>query len=126
MPLSEDEQRILSEIEANLSVTDPKLVQQVSDTTLYRHAARMIKWAAFGFVGGLVVLLFTFTSVLWLGIVGFLIMLFCLLVIERNVRMLGRAGLENLTGQMGGGALKGAFGSAGRRWRERWQRDDDA
>ena len=44
MPLSEDEQRILREIEANLSVTDPKLVQQVSDTTLYRHAARMIKW----------------------------------------------------------------------------------
>jgi ABC-type multidrug transport system fused ATPase/permease subunit len=126
MPLSEDEQRILSEIEANLSVTDPKLVQQVSDTTLYRHAARMIKWAVFGFVGGLVLMLTTFTSVLWLGIIGFLVMLFCLLVIERNVRMLGRAGLENLTGQMGGGALKGVFGNAGKRWRERWQRDDDA
>ena len=32
MPLSEDEQRILREIEENLSATDPKLVQQVSDT----------------------------------------------------------------------------------------------
>ena len=125
MPLSEDEQRILREIEANLSVTDPKLVQQVSDTTLYRHAIRMIKWAVVGFVGGLVLLVLTFTSVLVLGIVGFLVMLGCLLVIERNVRMMGRAGLESLTGSLRGGAFKGGFQNATRRWRERWQRDDD-
>jgi hypothetical protein len=30
MPLSEDEQRILKEIEANLNETDPRLVQEVS------------------------------------------------------------------------------------------------
>ena len=53
MPLSEDEQRILREIEENLSATDPKLVQQVSDTTLYRHSARVIKWSVVGFLGGL-------------------------------------------------------------------------
>jgi Protein of unknown function (DUF3040) len=126
MPLSEDEQRILRDIEANLSVTDPKLVQQVSDTTLYRHAARMIKWAVAGFIVGLLILLATFTSVLALGVVGFLIMLFCLLVIERNVRKMGRAGLESLTGSLRGGALKGVFGETGRRWRERWNRDDDS
>lgn len=126
MPLSEDEQRILSEIEANLSVTDPKLVQQVSDTTLYRHAARMIKLAIVGLVAGLVLLVLTFTTVLALAVVGFLVMLFCLLVIERNVRKVGRAGLESIAGTLSGGSLKGAFGNAGRRWRERWQRDDDA
>jgi len=126
MPLSEDEQRILKEIEANLSVTDPKLVQQVSDTTLYRHAARMIRWAVVGFIAGLAVLVTTFTSVLALGVVGFLIMLFCLLVIERNVRKMGRAGLESLTGSLRSGALKGIFGDAGQRWRERWRRDDDS
>ena len=125
MPLSEDEHRILKEIEANLSVTDPKLVQQVSDTTLYRHAARMIKWAVAGFIAGLALLVTTFTSVLALGVVGFLIMLFCLLVIERNIRKMGRAGLESLTGSLRGGALKSVFGDAGRRWRERWHRDDD-
>ena len=124
MPLSEDEQRILREIEANLSVTDPKLVQQVSDTTLYRHAARMIKLSIVGFVAGLVLLVATFTSVLALAVVGFVGMLLCLLVIERNVRKVGRAGLESLTGSVPGGALKGMFGNAGRRWRERWQRDD--
>jgi len=125
MPLSEDEQRILKEIEANLSVTDPKLVQQVSDTTLYRHAARMCKLAVVGFLAGFVLMVFTFASVLALAVAGFLIMLFCLLVIERNVRKVGRAGLESITGSMRGAALKGMFGNAGRRWRERWQRDDD-
>ncbi len=125
MPLSEDEQRILQEIEANLSVTDPKLVQQVSDTTLYRHSARLIKWSILGFVGGLVLLLMTFTSVLALGVLGFLIMLGCLLVIERNLRKIGRAGFDSLTGSMRRGNLRGAFGDASRRWRQRWQRDDD-
>ena len=64
MPLSEDEQRILREIEENLSATDPKLVQQVSDTTLYRHSARVIKWAVVGFVAGLLLMVFTFTTTL--------------------------------------------------------------
>ncbi len=124
MPLSEDEQRILQEIEANLSATDPALVQQVSETTLYRHAARAIKWAVAGFLAGLVLLILTFATSLVLGIAGFLVMLACLLVIERNARKLGKAGLNNLTGSLRGGALKGMFGNAGRRWRERWRRDD--
>ena len=50
MPLSEDEQRILQEIEAQFYANDPQLAQQVSETTLYRHASRNIKWAALGFV----------------------------------------------------------------------------
>jgi hypothetical protein len=125
MPLSEDEQRILQEIEANLTATDPGLAQTVSETTLYRHATRAIKWAAMGFVAGLVLLILTFTRTLVLGVVGFLIMLSCLLVIERNVRKMGKAGFESLTGSMKGGALRGKLGEAGRRWRERWRRDDN-
>jgi hypothetical protein len=124
MPLSEDEQRILKEIEENLSATDPKLVQQVSDTTLYRHAARVIKWSAFGFVAGLVLMILTFTSTLLLGVVGFAVMLACALAIEHNLRKLGRAGIESLTGSMRGGALKNMLGNAGSRWRDRWGRDD--
>ena len=92
MPLSEDEQRILREIEENLSATDPKLVQQVSDTTLYRHSARVIKWAVVGFIAGLLLMVFTFTTTLILGVVGFLVMLGCALAIEHNVRKLGRGG----------------------------------
>jgi Protein of unknown function (DUF3040) len=124
MPLSEDEQRILREIEENLSATDPKLVQQVSDTTLYRHSARVIKWAIVGFVAGLLLMVFTFTTTLLLGVVGFLVMLGCALAIEHNVRKLGRAGMESLTGSMRSGALKNLLGNASSRWRERWGRDD--
>ena len=124
MPLSEDEQRILKEIEENLSATDPKLVQQVSDTTLYRHAARVIKWSAAGFVAGLVLMVLTFTTTLVLGVVGFAIMLGCALAIEHNVRKLGSAGIENLTGSMRNGAFKNMLGNASTRWRDRWGRDD--
>ena len=90
MPLSEDEQRILREIEENLSATDPKLVQHVADNTLYRHSARVIKWAVVGFVAGLLLMIFTFTTTLILGVVGFLVMLGCALTIEHNVRKLGQ------------------------------------
>jgi hypothetical protein len=124
MPLSEDEQRILREIEENLSATDPKLVQQVSDTTLYRHSARVIKWAVVGFVAGLLLMIFTFTTTLILGVVGFLVMLGCALTIEHNVRKLGKAGMESLTGSMRSGALKNVLGNAVSRWRERFNRDD--
>ena len=84
MPLSEEEQKILKEIEAQLNATDPALVEQVSRTTLYRHSARMIRWAALGFLGGLVLLVLTFATNVWAGVVGFGIMLGCLLIIERN------------------------------------------
>jgi hypothetical protein len=120
MPLSEDEQRILQEIEDNLSATDPKLVQQVSDTTLYRHSARVIKWSVAGFIAGLALMVFTFTTNLWLGLLGFGIMLGCTLAIEHHVRKLGRAGMDSLTSSMRSGAMKNALGNASKRWRDRW------
>jgi hypothetical protein len=125
MPLSEDEQRILQEIEAQFYATDPQLAQQVSETTLYRHAARTIRWAVFGFVAGFVVLVASFASSLVLGFAGFLAMLACAFIIERNVRKLGRAGLESLTSQMKSSRLKGVLGDAGDNVRKRFKRTDD-
>jgi hypothetical protein len=126
MPLSDEEQKILREIEAQLNATDPGLVEQVSKTTLYRHSARMIRWAALGFVLGLVLLVLTFAQYPIFGIVGFFVMLFCLLQIERHVRKLGRAGMESLTsGWRGNGGVKGMFGDKGRAWRDRFRRNDD-
>jgi|SRR5262245_13049451 hypothetical protein len=126
MPLSDEEQKILREIEANLNATDPGLVEQVSRTTLYRHSARMIRWAALGFVLGLVMLIVTFARYPLLGVLGFFVMLGCLLQIERHVRKLGKAGMETLTsGWRGTGGLGGVFGEKGRAWRERFRRNDD-
>ncbi|HTL86163.1 MAG TPA: DUF3040 domain-containing protein, partial [Acidimicrobiia bacterium] len=107
------------------NATDPGLVEQVSRTTLYRHSARVIRWAAAGFVGGLVLMILTFTKNLAVGVLGVAIMLTCLLVIERHVRKLGRAGLDSLTGGWrASGGLRGIFGDRSRQWRERFRRDD--
>ena len=127
MPLSDEEQKILKEIEAQLNATDPGLVEQVSRTTLYRHAARMIRWAALGVLAGLILLIVTFAEYTPVALIGFLIMLGCLLVIERNVRKLGRAGMQTLTGGWrDSGGLRGVFGEQGRAWRERFRRRDDS
>lgn len=126
MPLSDEEQKILREIEANLNATDPELGERVAKTTLYRHSARVIRWAALGVLGGLILLIFTFAKNTWVGILGFGIMLACLLVIERHVRKLGRAGMENITGgwrQHGG--FRNVFGERTRQWRDRFRRDDN-
>lgn len=124
MPLSEDEQRILSEIEQQLHETDPELAHQVSKTTLYKHAARSIKWSIAGFVLGFVLLILTVSETL-LALVGFGIMLACLFILERNVRKLGKAGFANLTGSSPGSGVRGTVGNVGKRWRERWRRDGD-
>ena len=127
MPLSDEEQKILKEIEAQLNATDPGLVEQVSRTTLYRHSARMIRWAALGVLAGLVLLILTFADYTVVALIGFLIMLGCLLVIERNVRKLGRAGMQTLTGGWReSGGLRGIFGEQGRAWRDRFRRGDDS
>ncbi len=122
VPLSEDEQRILSEIESQLRGSDPELVDTVSRTTVYRHALRAIRWAAVGFVVGLLVVLFTFTSNLLVAFVGFLAMLGALIVVSSNLKKIGKAGLHSLFGVREGG-LRRVFTDAGHAWRERFRRD---
>ena len=124
MPLSEDEQRILQEIEAQFYANDPQLAQQVSETTLYRHASRNIKWAALGFVVGFIVLLTSFASNLFLGFVGFLAMLGCAFVIVSNVKKMGKAGLESVTASVRGRRLKSFFGDAGKNMRKPFRKED--
>jgi hypothetical protein len=122
VPLSEEEQRILSEIERRFYASDPKTAHQLSTTTLYRHAGRNCKWAAAGFVLGLAILLVSFASSLLLGAVGFLIMLGSAFVFERNLRKMGRASWHDLTESMR--ARGGPFGDTGKKLRERFKREE--
>lgn len=119
MPLSEDEQRILREIEASLSASDPELVQ-LSETTLYRHAWRNIKWAIVGCVVSLAALVLTFTISMWLGVAAFLAMLGCSLVIAVNLQKLGKAGMASISSQV---RSAGTFGNVTKQWRDRFHRD---
>ena len=57
---------------------------------------------------------------------GFLIMLACALVIERNARKMGRAGLETMTKNLkSSNGLKDYLGSSSEKMRERFKRDDE-
>jgi len=126
MPLSEDEQRILEEIEAQFYANDPQLAQHVSETTIYRHAARNIKWAALGFVVGFIVLVLSFAASLVGGFAGFLAMMACAFVIVGNVRKLGRAGLDSLTTSMKKSRLKTIFGDASKNLKRPFRGRDDS
>ena len=124
MPLSEDEQRILQEIEQQFYEHDPALAGEIGSTTLYKHAGRNLKWSALGFVAGLVLLILSFASNLLLGFGGFLVMLGSAFVFERNLRKMGRAGWQQVTESMRAGGLREYLGDAGRRFRGRFKKDE--
>lgn len=97
MPLSEDEQRILAEIEKNLHESDPRLAKEVGETTVYRHAIGSLKWSVLGFVVGVSVMVATLQIHYLFAFCGFLIMLISALGFERNLRMMGRAGINQVS-----------------------------
>ncbi len=123
MPLSENEQRILREIEQQLYASDPALAHEVGSTTIYRHAGRNLKWAAAGFVVSVVFMVLTLSVSPLLAFGGFLGMLAAATWFERNLRKMGRAGWQEWTSSMRAGNVGGAFGSARRRMRDRFDRE---
>ena len=125
MPLSEEEQRILGEIEQQLYASDPALAREIADSTVYRHAARNLKWAIFGFIVGTGILLGTLHISFLLAFVGFLVLLGCTLSIVRDLRRMGRAGISQLSDSMRASGMRDALGNTGQRMRDRFRRDED-
>ena len=123
MPLSEDEQRILNEIEQRLKESDPHLAREVSSYTVYKHAFRNLKWAVVAFVGGLIMMIVTLSTSFLLAFIGFLAMLLAALSFERNVRRLGRAGFNSYSRRKGR-PMRSVF-EPGRRLRERLRRNNE-
>lgn len=126
MPLSEDEQRILSEIESQLRASDPDLARQVGSTTVYTDSLRKLRWGVVAFVAGLVASVLLLTVNFLFAFVGFLGMVVAAIFIERNARKMGRAGINDAANALRSGGLKGYFNDAGRSARERLRRDDEA
>jgi hypothetical protein len=94
-PLSEHEQRILEDIERSLQQEDPRLAQTVSDTSLYTHLAKRIRWATFAFFGGFVMLMMFWLSI-WIALVGFGVMLGTTLLIYTSLKKIGADQLRSL------------------------------
>ena len=97
VPLSEEEQRILHEMEQKLYEHDPSFVDRVATRGRGSHAGRACRWAAVCFVAGFVLLLVSFRSSLVLATIGFTVMLFSALVFERKLRQLDGPVLSLLT-----------------------------
>lgn len=126
MPLNENEERILAEIERQFRAGDPESAERISSTTLQRYLARNVKWATLGFVVGLVVLLAAFASSWILGVVGFLIMLGSALVLIQNLHKFSRLGLEQVSRSLGSRNLTQAMDDFTQRLRRRLGRDDES
>jgi hypothetical protein len=97
--LSDDEQRILREIEDQLK-SDEKFASAVSSSGLYRHSARKVWWLLVGMVVSLVGVVIALQVHYLLAFASFIAMLGCALTIERQLRLIGRAGVQDLAQKM--------------------------
>ena len=124
MPLSEEEQRILHEMEQKLYEHDPGFKNRVRARAGRSLAGRSMRWSAAIFVVGFAVLLVSFRSSTLIGTFGFLVMLFAALMFERSARHSpspaeggrGRASSRPL-------GISEEFTMIGRRLRSRFGRD---
>ena len=123
MPLSEEEQRILHEIERSFYENDPTFAREVSAATLSRNAARNTRAAVLGFFAGLALLLLSFASMFWLGAIGFLVMLGSAFAFVTNLRRSEGGRLSAVATNVRQGAM-GRLGDPRRKLRERFKRDD--
>ena len=93
MPLSEDEQRILREIEDRLYESDPALANEVRTRTVHTAVLRRIRLAAVGMVVSLALTIFLLSVHFLLAFVGFLVTFALGAVIESGIRQLGQDGM---------------------------------
>ena len=104
MPLSEDEQRILRQIQEQLE-TDERFATAVSSSGLYRTAARSLRWAALGVVASLAFTIYALQIHFLVAFIGFLGMLACVLVIERQLRAMSKVGLKDVSATIRGARM---------------------
>lgn len=123
MPLSEHEQRILEEIEKSFYEHDPVAARRFETETVAHQAARSCKWAGLGFAAGLALLLATFSNSLVLGAAGFMVMLVSSVHFERNLRLVGKAGWQELSESFRVRANPEELGATRRHLREHFKRE---
>ncbi len=97
MPLSEDEQRILNEIEQSFHESDPKLAREVGETTVYRHAVSSLKLPILGIVVGLVFMVLTLSQNYILAFFGFILMFLSGLALAKKLKFMGMIGAQQVT-----------------------------
>jgi hypothetical protein len=125
VPLSEDEKRILSQIEQQLYETDPSLARGIADTTVYSDAYRHLKHGIIAFVAGLLIMVGTLHLGTIYAAIGVMVMFVSALSIVANARRMGKAGLDQLAESMRAAGLRDYFGNRTSRMRDRFRKDDN-
>jgi hypothetical protein len=76
VPLSDEEARLLHQLEQSLAAEDPDFASTLRGSKFMAHNRRVAILAVLGFLGGLVLLFAGAVSAMtWLGVVGFVTML---------------------------------------------------
>ena len=75
MPLSEHEQKILTDLEASLLEHDPHFAKSVGNINLYARRRRRTRLSIAGFIVGLIVLVTCFTRSVPSGLLGVAMMM---------------------------------------------------
>lgn len=122
MPLSEHEQRVLQELEQALYQQDPEFAARVRSENVYRYAGRNLKWSIVAFVVGLAVMVGFFTTSLFLGFFGVLIMFVSLLAFWTNIRRMGKAGWDDIGRSLRTQGIGNALKDTGGWFRDRFHR----
>ena len=129
MPLSENEQKLLEQMERALYADDPKFASSLRGSDPRRRTRRRTALAAVGFAVGIAVMIVGFVLPLTpLVVVGFLVMLVCLVLgITSHRAGAGTPDLRVVGGaaRPGGTARAKRSGSFMQRLEARWDRRRD-
>lgn len=125
MPLSEEEARLLHQLEQSLAAEDPDFASTLRGSKLFAHNRRIAIFAVLGFVVGIVLLLAgAVMAITILGVVGFVAMLAsAYLFLNAYRRGIGSA--EDEASKAPHHAPPKASGSFVDRMEERWNRRQD-
>lgn len=126
MPLSDEEARLLQQLEQSLAAEDPDFASTLRGSAFAARNRRIAALGALGFVAGIAVLFAGVVSALtWVGVLGFLAMLGSAYVFAGAWRRGALTAEESGERPAAGRGPRQARGSFSERMEERWQRRQD-
>ncbi len=123
MPLSEEEQRILHEMEQRLYAQDKELVEKVTSSSVYKYAGKSTLLGVIGVLVGLTDLLVMLSKSIPLSFLGFVIMFGSALYIERNLKRIGNASWYDANKTLKNSGLPEAVNEMKNKFRGKFNRD---
>ncbi|MEU9758469.1 DUF3040 domain-containing protein [Streptomyces sp. NPDC047985] len=126
MPLSEHEQRMLEQMERALYAEDPKFATALEGSGLRTYTRRRVYQAVAGFLVGIALLMAGMVAQqIWIGVVGFLVMLGCAVLAVTGWRKAPKPGEHPAAGAGGTNRRPRQRRTVMDRIEQRWQRRRD-